>query len=270
MKMSINQKHGINPKHITYIDSMHRLGRTGMVGAILILLGIPTILGIYFDAMPNIGQIIQSALPLIVIFLPSNFFEVISYTPILGSSIYLTLITGEVINLKLPVVNHVMKVMNIEPGTEDADIIASIAVGVASFLTLLVVTTGVILVIPLQSVLTLPAVNIAASNVLPSLFGALLVNFLGNAIGGGISARGRLKGAILPIILIALIKFFDPQISHFFQLDKLLNQEGHGVIMTVFQGFVIIAMLPITYFGTKLLYKKGQIQVYLPENESRD
>jgi hypothetical protein len=37
--------------------------------------------------------------------------------------------------------------------------------------------------------------------------------------------------------------------------------------MTVFQGFVIIAMLPLSYFGTKWLYKKGYIRVYLPEEK---
>jgi hypothetical protein len=40
------------------------------------------------------------------------------------------------------------------------------------------------------------------------------------------------------------------------------------VIMTVFQGFVIIGVLPVSYFCTRWLYKKGLIQVSLPGEAS--
>jgi hypothetical protein len=249
-----------------YIESMHRLGRWGMFGAIVIMLGMPTILGVSFDSLPSIGRIIQAALPLLVVFLPSNLFEVISYTPILGSSIYLTLMTGEVINLKLPVVSSVFKAADIEPGTVGADVISSIAVGIASLVVMVVVAIGIALAIPLQPVLALPAVETAASNLLPAVLGTLLVSILmTNDLGGNVCARGRFKGLILPVALLALVTLFDPQISAFFHLDTLLGREGSGVIMSVLQGFVILAVLPITYFNTKWLYAKGLIKVGLRE-----
>jgi hypothetical protein len=44
-----------------------------------------------------------------------------------------------------------------------------------------------------------------------------------------------------------------------------MGQENTGVLMGVLQGFVILAILPITYFNTKWLFKRGKIKVGLRE-----
>ncbi|MDR0350679.1 MAG: hypothetical protein LBH64_03910, partial [Coriobacteriales bacterium] len=245
-----------------YIDSMHRLGRWGSVGALLIMLGMPTFLGLCFDSLPSLTQIIQAALPLLIVFLPSNLFEVITYTPILGSSIYLALTTGEVINLKLPVVNSVFKDMDVEAGTVDADVISSIAISIASLVVMVIVTIGIVLAVPLRPILALPAVAIASNNLLPAVLGSLLVSMLLTSnLGGNVYAKGRLKGLILPVAILALLVCFDTQISVFFHLDTLLGRENSGVLMSVLQGFIIIVILPIAYFNTKWLFKRGKIKV---------
>jgi hypothetical protein len=253
-----------------HIKAMHRFGRLSVAGAILVMLGIPTVLGVYFHAMPTFSEILQSSLPMIIVFGPNAFSNVISYTPILGSSIYLTLITGEVTNLKLPVVNNALSMMRVETGTESADVISAIAVSVATFVTIFLITVCVIMMIPLEPVLSLPVVKIVSANILPALFGSLLVDALSSTPTKGVYIAGHLKGLILPSILVLLIIIFDPALSGFLRLDKLLNMEGQGVIMTAYQGFVVIAMIPITYFFTKWLYKKGQIQVYLPGEKIPD
>lgn len=246
-----------------YINSMHTIGRAGAVGAVVILLGMPTALGLMFGAMPKVGTVLQAAIPLLAIFLPSNLFEVLTYTPILGSAVYLTLITGEVINLKLPVVNSVISVMKAEPGTQEADVLAVFAVCTASLVTAVVVAVGVALMVPLQPVLTAPVVKTVASNIVPALFGALLTGALGREIGGGVTARGRLYGMLPAAALVAAITVFDAPLSAFLGLDRLIGREG-GVIMSAFSGFVIIAMLPITHFFSKWLYKRGYISIALP------
>lgn len=245
-----------------YIDSMHRLGRIGTIGALIIMLGMPTILGIYFDSLPGAWQIVQASIPLLIVFFPSNIFEVISYTPLLGSATYLTLTTGEVINIKLPVVSSVLKDMNIETGSVKADVVSSIAVSIASLIVMAIVTIGIALAVPLRPVLALPAVGTASDNLLPAVLGALLVSMLlTDNLGGGVYASGRLKGLVLPAAILALITCFDDQISVFLHLDTLMGQENTGVIMSALKTFMIIAILPITYFSTKWMYKKGRIKV---------
>jgi hypothetical protein len=233
---------------------MHRLGRIGIIGALFIFLGMPTLLGAWFNIFPGLLRILTSSAGLLAIFIPICFSEMVAYTPILGSSIYLSTVTGEILNLKLPVAVNAMRQANVQQGTEAADIVAAISVCVTSLVTLVVVTAGVILLIPLQPVLTLPAVRTASANILPALFGALSLAVLGNNIGGGIRAPGRLKGAILPAILVAALTLVDNLVVKNFDY------------MTQLQGFVIIAMLPVVYFSTKALYKKGSIKVILPED----
>jgi hypothetical protein len=238
-----------------YIDSMHRLGRIGTIGAILVMLGIPTILGAAFGALPTLGQLVSTVLPLFIVFAPSNFSEVIYYTPILGSSIYLTFITGEILNLKFPAANNAARMLNVEPGTESADVISAIAVSVASFVVMALVIVCVVLVIPLQPVLTLPAVKTVSANILPALFGAIIIPTFSGSIGGGATSRGRLKGIILPAALVLALNL----------LDRYVLKTG---MMGNLQGFLIVAILPIAWFGTKRLYRKGSITVTLPDDQA--
>ncbi|MDR2670639.1 MAG: hypothetical protein LBC26_02810 [Oscillospiraceae bacterium] len=244
-----------------HLQAMHRLGRWGTAGALLIMLGIPTLLGLRFDCLPSFGQVFQTALPLLMIFVPSSVSEVLYYTPVLGSSVYLSFITGEILNVKLPVAENALKQLHVEAGTEDADVITSLAVGVSSLLVMGLVVVCAALFAPLQPVLTQPAVQTVSANVLPALFGALAAGALGGSLGGGLRAAGRWKGLLPPAVLTLLIARFDRELSRLLGLDALLGQPGRGVLMSSFRGFVILALLPLTYYGSRFLYKRGHIRV---------
>ncbi|MDR2421193.1 MAG: hypothetical protein LBD49_03690 [Oscillospiraceae bacterium] len=261
--MKKRKKRGGGTDAERYMNSMHTLGRLGAAGAVVILIGMPVALGLIFNAMPRAGETLRAALPLLAIFLPSNLFEVLTYTPVFGSAVYLTLITGEVVNLKLPVLNSVMGAMKAEPGSQEADVLAVIAVCAASLVTAAVVAAGIALMAPLRPILTAPVVRTASANIVPALFGALLAGVAGRELGGGVTARGRLLGLFPAAALTALITVFDGRLSAFLGLDKLMGQEG-GVIIPSFRSFVIIALLPVTYFFGKWMYKRGYIAVALP------
>jgi hypothetical protein len=155
-------------------------------------------------------------------------------------------------NLKLPVANTALQLLDVERGTEEADIVTSIAVSVSSFVTIIVIFLGVLLILPLRPVLTLPVVKLASGYIVPALFGSLAIGAIGSNIGGGIKTKGRLKGMILPVILVAAVNII---------VVYIIKKP---MLLAFYQGFLMLALLPIAYFGTKLLYKKGQIQVLLP------
>jgi hypothetical protein len=234
-----------------YFQSAHRFGRKGGAIALVIMLSMPIIAGLYFNAMPTFLQIVMASVGLLAIFVPVAVSEVISYTPVLGSSIYLTLVTGNVTNLKVPVANNALKLMDVQYGSEDADVISAIAVGISTFFTVLILILGVVLMVPLKPVLTLPAVKTATQYILPSLFGSMALGVFSDNIGGGIRAPGRMKGAIAPALIVAAIVL----------LDRYVLKTG---LITSLQGILILLMLPVTYFGSKLLYEKGKIQVIMP------
>jgi hypothetical protein len=238
-----------------HLNSMHRLGRIGIACAFVIMLGIPTITGVYFHAMPTIQQVLITAAALLAIFVPGAFSETIAYSPTLGSAYYLSQITGNISNLKFPVAKSAMQILDVEEGTEDADIVCSIAVSVSSFVTIAVIVIGVILLQPLRPVLSLPVFKLASGNIVPALFGSLIVGSLGSQLGGGIRAKGRWKGAILPVVILVLVYVI---------VAYGLKQPG---AFGLYQGFVMLALIPITWFSHKWLYKIGQIKVTLPGEE---
>ena len=63
-----------------------------------------------------------------MVYIPVGISEAISYTPILGASSYLTFITGNIMNLKLPCAINAMKLAKKEPNTPDGEAVASVAV----------------------------------------------------------------------------------------------------------------------------------------------
>lgn len=248
---------GLDPLGKAHIDSMHRLGRLGAVLAVAAMLLMPTVAGIYFNAMPNFLSVLTSAVGLLAMFVPAAVSEVIAYTPIFGSSMYLAQITGNILNLKLPVANTALQILDVESGTEDADIVTSIAVSVSSFVTTIIVFLGVVLMLPLQPILTLPAVKLASGYIVPALFGSLTIASIGSNLGGGIRTQGRLKGVIAPVLILILINIL------FIYILK------NPSFLSLYQGFLMLALLPITWFGTKALYKNGQIKVFLPGEDGK-
>ena len=87
---------------------------------------------------------------------------------------------------------------------------------------------------------------------LPALFGCLVLGFIGNDVGGGITIKGRLKAAIVPFI--------------FFIVLYLLISD----LYEAFEGFLMIIGIGMVYLITKKMYKAGKIEVILPESDSME
>ena len=230
-----------------YLKEMHRLGRWITIGAILIFVGIPAVVCTYYDIMPSLQDIFVASMGLLVIFIPVGMSETLTYTPVMGSSYYLAGITGNIMNLKLPAVINALKISDVEQGTQEGDVIAGIAVAVSSIVTVITIIISVVLLAPLKPIMELEVVKTASAYILPALFGCLILSALSGNMGGGIVIRGRMKAAVIPLILAVALYLALPEL--------------YGIL----QGFVIILCIPILYIATKRLYKKGKIQVTISE-----
>lgn len=237
----------------TYYDQMHKIGRWMTAGAVLIFVGIPLIVSFVYGIMPDFKQILMGAGGLCAIFIPVSVAETIAETPIMGSSYYLTCITGNVLNLKLPATLNALKVADLKQGSEAADAVTGVAVAITSLITMLMIFLGILLLAPLKPFLASNAVQTAGSYVLPALFGCLTLTLVSSDVGGGVKIHGRLKAAVIPFIL-ALILFF-------FVIPKYYE---------VVEGFIMIIFIPIVYFISKKLYAKGKITVDMPEEENEN
>ena len=155
-----------------YEKSLHVVGRLGLLIGISFMLGIPAIICAIFDVWPSsVGQVLTVGGSLLLVFLPTALAEVVSYTPVLGSSAYITFLTGNVLNLKLPCVINSHSLTGTTQGTDEGDTIASISVAASTITTTIIIILGVLLLVPLEPILTSPVVSTAAGYLLPSLFG---------------------------------------------------------------------------------------------------
>ena len=161
-----------------YFEEMHRKGIILTIISLILFVGVPTITCIVYDIMPNFGTVIATGIGLIAIFVPTGIAEMFGEVPIMGSSYYLACLTGNILNLKLPSAINAIKVSGFKQGTKEADVVVGIAIAVSSLITLVILALGVILLMPLESFMTSEAIGIAASNVLPALFGCLVLVIL--------------------------------------------------------------------------------------------
>jgi hypothetical protein len=155
---------------------------------------------------------------------------------------YLSFEAGNVSNIKLPCAMNALKNAGVLPASEEGEVLSTISVAISSMVTTAVIVVTALLLAPLAPVFANPYVKIATANVLPALFGALVVSFLAGGEAGTTVVKGQWKAIILPMVVVAIVHFL------------VFPIKGY-------EGVIILVLLPITIFGANVLYKKGQIKV---------
>ena len=217
----------------SYRDRMHITGRIWMAIGVFFIYMIPTAICIRYGAWPDFGTFLKGASGVILIFWIGGSVETITYIPMLGTGgSYLTYITGNASNLKLPCALNAMKAAGVEPGSEKGEVIATIAIAVSSIITTLIIALFVLLFVltDIQSVFQSALLKPAFDNLLPALFG-----------GYGLMVISRhAKIAILPVAVMIFIFVLMPSLA-----------SSMGILVPV--GIFIAAI------SARFLYKKGLV-----------
>jgi len=229
-----------------YSKEMNNLGRVGVLITIILLFAVPTIFGIYHNAFPTFKEFALASSGLLVLFVPLAISEVFIYTPLLGNATYITFITGNIMNLKVPIAQNAQELMSTTKGTDKSDVITTLAISVSAIITITLIALGVLLLVPLEPIMTSDSVSTAASYVLPALFGALVVGLLRST--GEVRVKGKVKAGIIPFILLFLVNIF------------VMNTYDYS-------GILLIVMIPLTVFFAWILFKKKQITIEVIERE---
>lgn len=217
-------------KNRTYMDSVHFYGRLWgiIVGAVLI--AFPIILSLIFGALPNGEILLKGIFATAPMYWAVGIIEIFTYVPMLGAGgTYLSFVTGNISNLKLPCAIDAMERANVKASSEEGEVISTIAIAVSSIVTTLIIIIGVICIVPLTPILENPVLVPAFDMILPALFGGLAVVF--------ISKNAKLS--IAPIILMLALFIFVPA----------LNASTVGIMVPVGVVFTVIV--------ARILYKKG-------------
>ena len=233
----VKEKVALDP----FTEWAHKSGRVFMVLFIAYMLVIPFIVCTVYDCMPSFKMCLPGLIAITAIMGPASIAEVGSYTPILGSSTYLTFASGNVMNLKIPCIINAQQIAKVEPNTVEGDAVALIATAVSSAVTIIILAIGVVLLSFIKPILENPYVVTASDYLLPALFGCMALGLLSSGNG-----KTKVKNHLLPALVPAL-------------LVTALTVLGIG--STGLAGILIIVMIPVTILCARILGKKGVVKV---------
>ena len=219
-------------KTMSYMDSVHHYGRIWGIIVGVVLLLFPIALSLIFGVLPNWSVLLKGVIATAPMYWAVGIVEIFTYVPMLGAGgTYLSFITGNISNLKLPCAIDAMERAGVKASDEEGEVISTIAIAASSIVTTLIIILGVICIVPLTPVLEAPILAPAFDMILPALFGGLAVVFISK----------NLKLSIAPIILMLVLFIFIPA----------LNAGTVGIMVPV--GVIV------TVIYARILYKKGAL-----------
>ena len=130
-------------------NGLHRLGRTLMLATIALLITVPFVFGALYGISPELDGFLAGYAKVAVIYLPVSFVEFLVYAPMLGvGGCYISFITGNVTNMKIPCAMNAQDIAGTKPGTPENEIITTISTATSAIVTTLVIVVGVLLIVP--------------------------------------------------------------------------------------------------------------------------
>ena len=179
-----------------YNERTHLFGRISCIITLVMLIGVPFVMGLYLGAMPDLGAVARGFLACGLVWAVSCVAEYLIYTPMLGAGGgYLAFITGNLINMKIPCAMNARDMVDAKTGTPENEIISTLSIATSSLVTILVLAAGVVALIPLQPILQAPALQPAFDNVVPALFGALAFQYF----------RKGIKIVVIPLVIMTVL-----------------------------------------------------------------
>ena len=217
-------------KNLSYIDSVHRDGRIWNIAVMLLLMAFPVSVAILFNATPDWGALGLGLVATAPMYWAVGAIETVTFVPMMGAGgSYLSFVTGNISNLKLPCALNALEQNKVSATSEEGEVISTIAIATSSIVTTVIIIIGVICIAPLTPILSAPVLQPAFEQILPALFGGLGVAFVSK----------NWKLAVAPVLLMLVLFIFVPA----------LNSGTVGIMVPVSALFTI---------GVgRILYKRG-------------
>lgn len=208
----------------TYIDKVHTWGRIWVVAALLFFLAIPLMVSLHLGVWPS-GAVVGKGLASLTIFFITGIIEVVAYSPMLGAGgTYLSFVSGNIMNLKMPCALNAMANTNVKANTEEGEVITTIAICASIITTTIVIAVFVIIFALNPSFSELMASDTfspAFQQVTYTIFGSLAATYFVK----------HWKISIFPIAAVTvLLLFVDPGIGVLIPVGVILSMLGAHIL----------------------------------------
>lgn len=223
-------------KEKTFFDKMHLWGCIWNYAALFVMFLVPVIFSLVYDAWPNLSALGKTLAVLIPLYWSTAVIEIVTYVPMLGAGgTYLSFVTGNISNLKLPCGLNAMENAKVRANTEEGEVISTISIASSAITTTVIIMIGVLCFAPVLPKITAEGsiFKPAFEQVLPALFGAL---------GAGYFVK-HWRIAIAPVLGGVIFLVFSPTLQV-------------GVLMVITIVIAVVAALTIHKDLWKDLIKK--------------
>ncbi len=216
---------------MNYNEKTYKYGIIWMWSAALLILMVPVAICVRYNSWPPIQSVFIGLIGVAPIFWTVGLIEVFTYVPMLGTGgSFLGFVTGNVTSLKVPAALNAMDAMKVKPGSDEGEVISTIAIATSSIVTTIIITLGVLLFAQLEPVLSSDTLAPAFDNILPALFGGLAVVYVSK----------NWKISIAPLLFMIVLFILVPSLA-----------SSVGILVPV--GALIAIGV------ARILYKKGVI-----------
>lgn len=214
-----------------YMKKTDWYGKLWIWTATVVILCVPIAACIHYNAWPEMTAVLKGLLGVAPIYWTLGLIEVVTYTPMLGTGgTYLAFVTGNLTNLKAPSALNAMESAEVKPGSEEGEVISTIAIATCSIVTTLVLVVGVFGLSMITPIMNSPVLKPAFDNILPALFGGLGIVYISK----------NWKLAITPLLFMITLFLLVPSLA-----------SSVGVLVPV--GVII------TLTAARVMYKKGWV-----------
>ncbi len=214
-----------------YMKKTDWYGKIWIWTAAVIVMMVPVVICLKYNAWPEATAVLKGLLGVAPIYWTVGVIEVITYTPMLGTGgTYLAFVTGNLTSLKAPSALNAMENAEVKPGSEEGEVISTIAIATCSIVTTIIIVIGVCALTVIAPILDSPVLAPAFDNILPALFGGLAIVYVSK----------NWKLAMAPLIFMVVLFLAVPSLA-----------GSVGVLVPV---GVLIAL-----GAARVMYKKGWV-----------
>ena len=208
----------------TYFDRVHTYGRISCLLSLVFFLCIPLAISLHFNVWPELS-VIGKGLASLIIFFVTGVVEVVAYSPMLGAGgTYLSFVSGNIMNLKMPCAINAMENAKVKANTEEGEVITTIAIAASTITTTIIIAVFVLIFALNPSFSTLMSSETFApafQQVTYTIFGSLAASYFVK----------HWKISIFPIIAVTiLLLFVDPGIGVLIPIGVVLSMLGAHVM----------------------------------------
>lgn len=191
----------------------------GIISSLLLFVGMtafPVVVSAVYGLWPDFRALWPGFIAVILFMAPYWPAETIGYMPVMGpGALYMSYITGNVTNLRMPATVGTINSLGIKPNTDACHTMAIIACGASVITTVVVVAIGVVVAKPLAPVLNAPALKPAFDYVVPALFGGLVAQTI-------LKGKKQFFLYLIPLAICLIFCYFTPVAGAYYMLIAIV------------------------------------------------